>query len=383
MTDTNWSVPETEVLFAIGDAVETGREAVLATIIDVDGSAYRRPGAKMLVESADGGTGGVGSLTAGCLEEEVRGLAADVRETGEPHIETYDLTGEDDVWGMGMGCNGVITVLLEPLAEYGTQYGPVVEAIEAGADRALVTVVGGDRPLCERARYDPASGFTGDLPDWLCDELRESVEATLADGAADSITVATDRGTVEVFVEGIEAPPELVVCGAGPDVGPVVDLAKRVNFRVTVVGFRGALATEERFPNADAVRASSPANVRDSVEFDADTCVVVMSHNFIDDRLALAELIETPVEYIGLMGPRKRFEEMCEDFAEEGVELADDDLRRVYTPIGLDLGGDSPYRIAYSIVGEALAVANDRDGGHLTERGGPIHDRIDLDAPSG
>lgn len=373
MTDTNWSVPETEVLSAIGEALDAGRDAVLATVIDVEGSAYRRPGAKMLIEDE----GGVGSLTAGCLEDDVRALAAEVRDTGTARIETYDLTGDGDVWGMGMGCNGVITVLLEPLDAGGQQYSPVIEAVEGGADRALLTVVGGDRSIGERARFDPESGFAGEFPDWLCGELEETAARLTERGAADTLWVETDCGHVEVFVDGIAAPPELVVLGVGPDVVPVVDLAKRVDFRVTVVGFRGALASDERFPRADAVRSSSPTNLREAVEFDADTHVVVMTHNFVDDRLALESLLETPASYIGLMGPRERFEEMLEAFAEEGVALEDGALDRVYTPIGLDLGGDSPYRIAYSIVGEALAVANGRTPQHLKDREGPIHDRLE------
>ena len=370
MTDTNWEMTETEVLSAIGEALDRETGAVLATIIDVEGSAYRRPGAKMLIE----GDGGAGSLTAGCLEDEVRGLASDVLDAGQPRIETYDLTGDDDIWGMGMGCNGIITVLLEPLRE---DYRPVVERVTNGADCGVVTVVSGDRPLGERGFYDPETGFSGDLPDWLCAELREPTAELVERGGTDTFDIETDEGRVEAFVDGIEAPSDLVVVGSGPDVNPVVELAKRVDFRVTVVSFRGALSADENFPAADAVRATSPTDIGDDLVFDDDTSVVVMTHNFIDDRLALESLLDTPAPYIGLMGPRERFEEMLEDFADEGVTITDDETNRIYTPIGLDLGGDSPHQIAYSIVAEVLAVANDRTPQHLTEREGPIHDRTE------
>src|SRR5699024_1696849 len=115
--------------------------------------------------------------------------------------------------------------------------------------------------------------------------------------------------------------------------------------------------------------------LRESIDLDADTHVVVMTHNFIDDRLALGELLDTPVPYIGLMGPRDRFEEMRDELAAEGVSITDADADRIYTPIGLDLGGDAPSTIAYSIVAELLAVANDRTPRHLAERAGPIHER--------
>jgi xanthine dehydrogenase accessory factor len=368
MTDTNWEMTETEVLSAIGEALDSDGDAVLATIIDVEGSAYRRPGAKMLIED----DGGAGSLTAGCLEDEVRGLAGEVLDAGQPRIETYDLTGDNDVWGLGMGCNGVITVLLEPLDE---SYRPVVERVTNGDDCGVVTVVGGDRPLGERGFYDPATGFSGDLPGWLCEEL--PMEALLERGTTDTVEIETDDGTAEVFIEGIEAPSNLVVVGSGPDVNPVVELGKRVDFQVTVVTFRGALSSESHFPAADAVRATSPMDLRDDIDVDDDTHVVVMTHNFIDDRLAVAELLETPAPYIGLMGPQERFEEMLADFADEDITLTDSETSRIYTPIGLDLGGDSPYQIAYSIVAEVLSVANDRTPQHLADREGHIHDRIE------
>jgi xanthine dehydrogenase accessory factor len=371
MIDTNWEMTETEILSAIGEALDRDADAVLATIIDVEGSAYRRPSAKMLIEGDDS----AGSLTAGCLEDEVRGLANEVLDAGQPRIETYDLMGDDDIWGLGMGCNGIITVLLEPLDE---SYRPVVERVTNGGDCGVVTVTDGDRPLGERGFYDPETGFSGDLPGWLCEELREPTAILLEQGKTDTGDVETDDGTVEVFVEGIEAPSNLVVVGSGPDVNPVVELAKRVDFQVIVVTFRGALSSGENFPAADAVRATSPADLRDDIDFDTDTYVVVMTHNFIDDRLAVEDLIETPVPYIGLMGPQERFEEMLEDFADEGVEITEDDTSRIYTPIGLDLGGDSPYQIAYSIVAEALAVANNRIPQHLTERESPIHDRLEV-----
>jgi len=385
MSASDWSVPETDVFDRIRTTIDAGSPAVLATVTAVEGSAYRRPGAKMLLDP-DGG--GAGSITAGCLEDEVRALAADVLEAGSPRVETWDLTGEDDVWGLGVGCNGVITVLLEPLDE---SYRPVVEARLAGEPIGVATVVGSEgtgAALGSRAYYRPGEGFEGDgglggeeaagIPATVLDELAGPAETLVADGKGETLAVETDGGTVEVFVEGVRPPPELIVFGSGHDVGPVVELAKLVDFRVTVVPFRGGHADSGRFPGADEVTSASPRDVADLREWDADTYAVVMSHNFLDDRIALEELLETPVEYIGLMGPKKRFEEMREEFAAEGRTFTDAELERVYTPIGLNLGGDTPYQIAQSIVAEVQAVAHDRRPGHLSRQDGPIHDRVEL-----
>jgi xanthine dehydrogenase accessory factor len=379
MSTNDWSLPETDVFDRIRTTLDDDAAAVLATVIAVDGSAYRRPGAKMLVRP-DGG--GAGSITAGCLEDEVRALAADVLADGAPRVETWDLTGDDDVWGLGIGCNGVITVLLEPLDE---SYRPVVEARRAGDAIGVATVVsdapGIDVAVGERAYYAPDDGFADDtdLPAAVLDELEDPTRRLVSTGKSGTLTVETDAGRVEVFVDGVGPPPELVVFGSGHDVEPVVELASRVDFRVTVVSFRGGRADDDRFPRADDVVSASPREIPNLRAWDADTYAVVMSHNFLDDRLALERLLETPTEYIGLMGPRKRFAEMREEFAAENRRITDAELERIYTPIGLNLGGDAPYRIALSIVAEAVAVANERTPHHLGRRDGPIHDRAETD----
>jgi xanthine dehydrogenase accessory factor len=144
---------------------------------------------------------------------------------------------------------------------------------------------------------------------------------------------------------------------------------------VTVVTFRGGAASEDRFPAADHVVSTSPADLREVVSFDADTYAVLMTHNFVDDRIALVELLDTPVEYVGLLGPRKRFEELRSRLAEDGHHLSAAELDRVYTPVGLDLGGGTPFHVAQSIVAEVTAVHHGRSPKHLTDRAGPIHAR--------
>ncbi len=378
-SESTWSKSELAVMRAVGEVVRTDRDAVLATIVDVEGNAYRRPGAKMLV-TADGS--GIGSITAGCLEDEVVELAQRVIDDREPTVMTYDLQDDDDdVWGLGVGCNGIIDVLVTPLDD---AYRPVVDAYETGTDVASLTVLESDHDevqAFDSGVYSPSDEqiSTDDgIPGWM----RERIDAPASDlidrGRGGTISIEEDGRTIELFVDGVAAPPELVVLGTGHDVGPVVELATRNDFRVTVVGFRGADATADRFPDAANVRSTSPATLRDgdAYDFDENTYAVVMTHNFVDDRLAIDELLQTPVPYVGLMGPRERFEEMLDAYADEGRTLNDNELDRVHTPIGLDLGGGSPYQIAHSIVAELLAVHNDRTPRHLTEREGPIHRRV-------
>jgi xanthine dehydrogenase accessory factor len=375
MTDANWSVPETEVLAGVRDVLESDFRGILATIIDVEGSAYRRPGAKMVIPE-DGE--GVGHITAGCLEDEIQKIAGEVLDAGEPRVETYDLRpdGESDVWGLGVGCNGVIEILLEPLDD---SYRRVVDAHDSGGDVGVVTVIDADdsETVGARAYYDPETdefSLGEGFPATLAESVREATRELTERGRSDSFEI----DGVTVFVDGVAAPEELVVVGTGHDVGPMAEIGSQADFRVTVIGFRGANAKAERFPDADDVRSTSPAQIREAYDFDEHTSVVVATHNFIDDRLAVDELLKTDVPYVGLMGPHERFQEMVEEFEKEGRTFSESELDRLYTPVGLDLGGGSPYEIALSIVAEVVAVSNDRDPGHLREREGRIHDRVEL-----
>ncbi|WP_255197643.1 XdhC family protein [Halorarius litoreus] len=368
MSQQNWSVPEQDVRERIrGLLADEDGNGVLATVVGVRGSAYRRPGARMVITQDDS----FGNVTAGCLEDEVRQLAADVVAAGEPRVETYDLMeDDDDIWGLGVGCNGVIDILLEPLTG-------VERPLFPDGDRlASLVLLDGDGPRFATGQYDPESGFAGDLPSWVERGAEADVRTLLEAGKSRTISVTADGKEADLFVEALVPSPKLVVLGTGPDVGPVVELAKNVDFEVTVIGFRGGNARAERFPRADNVLSTSPAQLADAHDFDDSTYVVTMTHNFVDDRLSLDALLDTDVPYIGLLGPRKRFEEMQEAFADEGRTFSQAELDRIQTPVGLDLGSGTPYGIAHSIVAELLAVHNDREPAHLEEREGPIHPRV-------
>lgn len=374
--DADWSVPETAVMRNVAAALDEDRPAVVATIAAVDGSAYRRPGAKMLVADETG----VGAITAGCLEDEVVSIAQDVLATGRARVERFDLT-DDDEWGMGLGCNGVIDLLLEPLDD---RFATLLDRYEAGEDGLALAVVdapdAADVGVGDRA-YVPDGDLSAgtDLPAWLVDGVADRARDWYERGRSATLTVSGPDGDVRVFVDPVLAPPDLYLFGSGNDVGPVSEIASKLDFRVTVVAFRGGRADPASFPHAERVVSASAPRVGEELALDAGSYAVVMSHNIVDDRMALESLLATPVPYVGVMGPAERFEEIREALAADGRELTDAELDRVYAPIGLDLGGGAPYQIAASIATEVLAVHNGRDPGHLRERKSPIHARIGTD----
>jgi xanthine dehydrogenase accessory factor len=384
--DDPWSVTDRDLHDRLAALRDADANAAVATVVAVEGSAYRRPGAKLLAP-ADGDA--LGAVTAGCLEGPVGSVAADVRGSGTPAVETFDLM-DDDEWGLGLGCNGVIDLLVDPLDN---SYDPVVDALADREPAAVLTVVASDDPdvplgarTVVTADGDHAGSDRSSLPEDALDALQDAASDALDGGTSGVVSVERERGDLDVFVDGVQPAPELLLFGSQNDVHAVARVGSEAGFRVTVAAARGARGgapggagpAADQFPNAHRVVGTHPTDLADAVEAPEGTYAVLMSHNLVDDQLALEHLLtDTAVPYVGLMGPRERFEELRDALADDGVSLSQSDLDRVSTPVGLDLGDGSPTGIAFSIVSEALAVANDAEGGRLRDQSGPIHPRVD------
>jgi xanthine dehydrogenase accessory factor len=265
---------------------------------------------------------------------------------------------------------------VEPLDE---RFESMVDSYHDGDDGVALTVVEseaedvsvGDRAYTATEDLSEPVG----LPAWLQRGVRDQIRDCFAHGQSETVTVTDPDGDeCRVFLDAVVAPPALYVFGSGADVDPVTELATRAGFRVTVVSFRGGHAEPGSFPDADSVISLSAPQVGTELSLDETTYAVVMSHNLIDDRLAVEALLETPVPYIGVMGPADRFAEIETALAEDGRELTQADRQRIYAPIGLNLGGGAPYQIAMSIVSELLTVHNGRDPAHHREREAAIHE---------
>lgn len=353
------SLAEPALARALSDA---SGPAVLATIVAVEGSAYRRPGGKLLL-TAEGET--VGTLTAGCLRDRIVETGLAVLEDGSPRLTDFDLA-DDDTWDLATGCDGRIDVLFEPIDAQ------IRDAFSTVADRRPVTIVtaveSSDPAVAVGDRLVRSGGeSTG--------SLSAGAVPSVPDGAATRTeTVETTGGTVTVLVDPIEPPPRLLVFGSRPDLRPVAWLGRAIGFEVLVASPRGGSATAEAFPSANEVVACHPTDLPEYV--DAWTYPVVLSHNAVDDRLAVdALLTDSTASYVGLLGSRDRTERLLDAIEADGTDLTDAQLDRLSAPVGLDVGGDGPTAVALSVVSEIHAVHHDRAGGRLSERSGPIHDR--------
>ncbi len=327
-------------LAAIVEALSRPREkpAVLATLISVQGSSYRRPGARLLL--LPDGTH-LGSISGGCLEEDLREHARRVLATGRAKIVEYDTTAENDlVWGVGLGCQGVVRVFLECIA---TPPPPWVATFRANrAERratALVVDHGGAEPTGTR----------------------------LADPGA------TAPGCGDTFVETIVAPPALVVFGAGDDARPLAAFAKALGWHLTLADARSAYATPGRFPEADRLCVAPAAELAGALALDGRSYAVVMTHRYADDLALLRTLLPGGAAYLGLLGPRKRTARLLAQLQTEGFVPDAAMLAKLHAPVGLDLGGDTPETVALAIVAEVQARLAGKAPGFLRERPGPIH----------
>lgn len=365
----------TEILDAVERFARQGEKLALATIVGVRGSTYRREGARLLLTSSQQM---VGNISGGCLESDVMVVAEDVMTSGTPRFVTYDLTADDDiVWGLGLGCNGAVDIFVEPVDPMAEIYPLLRRVIAEERTLAVATVIDGAAPVGARMVVPADGAASGTLGDAALDErVVRAATAAMGEGVSRIHTLPGTRGDARVFIEVLRPPVRLVVCGAGHDAVPVVQQASALGWRVVVVDARERFLTKERFPGAHQFIKAEPREAAQRVPIDGRTCVVVMTHNYLHDRDLLRGFLRTDAPYIGMLGPRIRTQKILDDLRRESVSIAETDLDRIYGPIGLDIGSETPEEIALAMIGEMQAVESGRRGGFLRERLGPIHQQV-------
>jgi xanthine dehydrogenase accessory factor len=366
-----------DILTSLAALRARGEPAALATITRVKGSTYRREGARLLIHQ-DGTT--IGSISGGCLEGDVVEAAREVMQTGRPRALTYDLTADDDaVWGLGLGCNGAIDVFVEPVRhDRGVDVAALLQdTIDRRRPAALATLIvaPADGMAVGARLFVPEEGdVAGSLGEPGLDAAAAALaRRQIAEHQTAVLPLEMPDGRGDLFVEVLTPPIPLLVCGAGHDALPLVRAARELGWWVMVADSRPAFATRERFPEADEVFLVEDRDVPAAVRIDRETFAVVMTHNFLHDLELLRGLLTTPARYIGLLGPRARTDKLLSELEKHGIVLDHAHRARLYGPVGLDTGADSPEEIAVSIVTEILAVRNNRAAASLRDRRGPIH----------
>ncbi len=361
------------------ETLEHSEKCALATVVNVKGSAYRRPGARLLI--AESGHM-AGMISAGCLENDVLERARIVIKSGEPALVKYDATSPEDIlWGLGHGCNGIVEVLIEPLSPNRRidALAFLRECIEQQTVGTLATVFRTSGKVktklgsCLLMREEKNFGETIKDPE-LATSLRRDCAEALRSGKSRVKTYKFTQGSIEVFIEVVHPPLPLVIFGAGPDVVSLARFANDLGWNVTIADRRPANAVPDLLRSVHSYVQVDPENISNRVVLNPQTAVVVMTHNFLTDLELLKQLLPSPVRYLGLLGPRKRTDLLLQKLSDQGFRVTDEHLAKLRAPVGIDIGAETAEEIAISIIGEIQAVTTGRVGGFMKERKGPIHE---------
>lgn len=312
-------------------------QAALATVVNVQGSAYRRPGARMLI-AADGRTWG--GVSGGCLEADVALHAKNVMRENRATVVCYDTRDDADIFfGLGLGCNGVIQILIEPLTSDAPLMHFFAEFLQQHEETNLSTV-------------------------WRSRDARIPVGTHWFGKKQDEF----ENEDIQIFHEVLRPSPTIVIFGAGHDALPVAHGAKNLGWRVVMADHRANCSTSQNFLDADQFLIGGAAETFGQLQITSRTGILVMTHNYLHDRELLPLILNSTVPYVGLLGSRRRTEKLLCDLQKRGLELTSMQKARLHAPVGLDIGAETPDEIALAILAEMQTVFAGRRGGFLREQ---------------
>ncbi len=318
---------------------------VIATLIATSGSTYRKPGARMAIYP-DGTL--VGMLSGGCLEQDLVAHSQQVFESRSPRIVTYDTQADRDLeWGFGLGCNGVVTILLELIDR--TTFPELYDFVTTGhLDQALTiaTIVQSNDPEI------PIGTILTHTHQTLHSKAPPALESQILNPPKSKI----QNPKFEVFLETLPAIPHLTIFGSGRDVIPLVQFAKVLGWQTTIVDCRAHPETPQRFPHADRILPTRRDILDQTLHHESISIAIVMTHNYFDDAAILDYLLPRSLQYIGLLGARQRSIDLINALSPSTKAGA----QQLHYPIGLDLGAQTPEEIALAIVAEIQTVLRQR-----------------------
>lgn len=335
-----------------------GRKAAIATVVDAEGSVYRREGARCLIFD----TGEIwGVVSGGCVEKDLFEHTQKCWSTGASAMYTYDFRSEEDLfWGMGAGCNGSLQVWLQPFDPFLKR-----EQAQAMLDH-FERRVNGQKSFWSGTILESnfSSHPVGTILEWEISSPANSSKNQIQQ-------LILEEGAVEAFVEFIDPRIHLLVFGAGADAVPVVQAGKLLKWKVSLVDHRENWLQSKSFEICDELLLV-PREGYHEVPLTPYTYAVIMTHQYDLDQKLIRELVPAPIPYLGLLGPRKRLQRILQELGEVGTEFSADELAKLHSPIGLDIGAESPEEIALSIVAEVMCSKNQREGISLHVKGGAL-----------
>lgn len=348
-------------------------KAALATVARVEGSSYRRTGARMLV--LDNGTY-LGGISGGCLEGDALRRAQKAIIQNKPSIITYDTTQDDGAQiGVGLGCNGIIDVLFTPLHEDENNPVKILSTLtETREPRVVVAITGCSdsmNALGKTTLYENDEQFLQSFPiQQIAAKVLDDIKYCLNNQSSATLNYCTkENEEVKVFIEVILPVVHLVLYGSGYDMHPLVRIARELGWNVSVVTNINK-ADKSLFTTATQVLHNKDGQ---QPVIDNYSAIVLMAHDYKTDFNNLRCTLETKAKYIGMLGPRKRSQKMFDELVKEGNPVSEKNMQRIFSPAGLDIGAATPEEIALSICAEIRSVFANRNGASLRLRKGTIY----------
>ncbi len=355
-----------DIITAYEKSQKNGLRAALATVVSVEGSSYRRPGARMLI-TEDGIL--TGAISGGCLEGDALKKALSAIHQQENRLVTYDTTDDDDAkFGVQLGCNGIVHLLFEPINPKNPSNPiAILTALKKQRNDAVVIAL---FSLEEKAQLGTALLYNKTLEiSTLTEYLYPLAKTDAADVLSRKTSKFSSYGKVNAFVEFIGPPISLIIAGAGNDTQPLAEFAYQLGWEVTLADGRPTHATVQRFPNAKKVIIAKPAPLLAQISIDSHTAFALMTHNYNYDLELLSLLLKTDAAYIGTLGPKKKLIRMLDELGAH----TEANLQRIHGPIGLDIGAETAEEIAISIIAEIKSVFNGATAGRLKEKTTSVH----------
>ena len=363
----------TDILKAYSAAKASGKKTALATVVKVEGSSYRQPGARMLV-TEDGIL--TGAISGGCLEGDALRKALLAIHQKQNKLITYDTSDESDSdFGVQLGCNGIVHILFEYIDECAV-CNPIYLLEQSVAERkeaVVLTLFSLERNTVQIGtvlvyREDLVISQRTDLK-----ALHVAFKEVLCSKLSIIKKIQLEDHEFEALIEYIPLPVSLVLAGAGNDAQPLVKMANLLGWEVLVGDGRATHSTAKRFPEAKQILVTKPLQLVENSSIDSRTFFVLMTHNYKYDLEVLKLLLETDCMYIGILGPKTKLNRMFDDLSAEGIVVTKAQLDRIYGPIGLDIGAETSEEIALSVVAEIKAVMEGKTANSLKHKKNKIH----------
>ena len=348
-------------------------KCAIAQVVRVEESSYRREGARMLVFESGVFVGGI---SGGCLEGDAlqRSQIAILKQ--QPSIVTYDTSKEKEI-GVGLGCNGIIDVLISPISEASPMMSMLQKCVSERGEHIIATITAlsgqiNGVSLGESFYYDAETETLDNCPDkplraFIKDKISEVHEIK----KSKTFHFESKGARASIFIELIPPQFHLAIYGDNYDVYPILEMAGVMDWEVALIGNIQKLKKQKLQSVAHLYHKDS----EDRPKIDNRTAILLMAHDYKTDAANLLELIKSPAPYIGSLGPRKRFDKMVAEFKSRGIEFSREEQARIFAPCGLEIGANTPEEIVISIFGEILSAFSGCSGGMLRDKSGPIHER--------